>query len=254
MQSFVSEIVGKNPWLNFALIIILAVLFGFALRWLIFLFFKLCQNRKRSALIEQLPVRLNTSLRFLLPLLLLYASFSLLGMSAFWYTAIEICVMTQIILGLVVPVQVVEEWVKEKFRIKTHCKAKNGKIFAKLRFLGSIAPGVIVLLSGLDILRNSFTVGPFNETRPTAAGPLGSRLALAAPKWIANMVTGYQLAFGPLISIEDEEVVEREIGTLEGVTLTYVMVKILDWRRLAMLLDHSYDMPFRIEHIRIKNT
>ena len=52
------------------------------------------------------------------------------------------------------------------------------------------------------------------------------------------------MAFTQPIKIDDEVVIEGEFGSVEDVTLTYVVVKTWDWRRLVLPLSYFNDKPF----------
>jgi len=54
-EYFISELVGRNTLLNYALVLLTALLVGLALRWLVFWFLQLYKKRRPSVLKEQLP-------------------------------------------------------------------------------------------------------------------------------------------------------------------------------------------------------
>ena len=67
---------------------------------------------------------------------------------------------------------------------------------------------------------------------------------VAAQKSIANLITGFQIAFTQPIKIDDEVVIQGEFGTVEDITLTYVVIKTWDWRRLVLPLNYFNDNSF----------
>ena len=77
----------------------------------------------------------------------------------------------------------------------------------------------------------------------TSAGVIGIIAGVAAQKSIANLITGMQIAFTQPIKIDDEVVIEGEFGIVEDITLTYVVVKTWDWRRLVLPLNYFNDHP-----------
>jgi small-conductance mechanosensitive channel len=244
MESFISELVGNNPILKLATVLLIAVLMGLTLRWIIFSLLKLYQKRKPSVLKEQLLFQLRTPLKFLLPLYFVHVAFFILKIDSFWHTIMQILIIVNFAWVLIACLKGAEEVVKEKFKIKAYHKAKDRKILTQLRFIKSIATVVIITLAISAILWNIPTARKLGETILTSAGVLGIIVGVAAQKSIANLVTGFQLAFTQSIKIDDEIVVEGEFGTVEDVTLTYVVVKTWDWRRLVLPLNYFNDKPF----------
>ncbi len=79
----------------------------------------------------------------------------------------------------------------------------------------------------------------------TSAGVAGIIIGLAAQKSIANLLAGFQLAFTQPIRIDDVVIVENEWGKIEEITLTYVVVRIWDERRLVVPLNYFNEKPFQ---------
>ena len=244
MESFVSELFGKNYLLKNTLVILSAYLIGLILWWLDLLFLRHYQKRKPSVVLEQLLLQLKTPIKFLLPLLFVYASFFFLKIDSLWYTLMEIIIIINFAWALIASLKAAEEVVKEKFKIKAHHKAKDRKVLTQLRFIKSIAMVAIITLAISAILWNIPAARQLGETLLTSAGVLGIIVGVAAQKSIANLVTGFQVAFTQAIKIDDEVDIEGEFGTVEDVTLTYVVVKTWDWRRLVLPLNYFNDKPF----------
>lgn len=77
-----------------------------------------------------------------------------------------------------------------------------------------------------------------------SAGLLSVVAGFAAQSSLANLFAGIQLAFSAAIRIEDVVVVEKEWGTIEDITLTYVVVRIWDERRLILPSTYFITNPF----------
>jgi len=90
-----------------------------------------------------------------------------------------------------------------------------------------VVAAALVLLQ-FDIVRN---VG---VSLLASAGIAGLAIGVAAQKSIANLLAGIQLSITQPIRIGDEVVIEKEFGTIEEITLTYVVVRIWDLRRLVI--------------------
>lgn len=77
-----------------------------------------------------------------------------------------------------------------------------------------------------------------------SAGVLGVVAGLAAQSTLGNIFAGMQLAFGNRLRIGDLVVIEGEWGTIEEMTLGYVVVHIWDQRRLILPSSYLTSNPF----------
>jgi small-conductance mechanosensitive channel len=78
-----------------------------------------------------------------------------------------------------------------------------------------------------------------------SAGVIGIIVGFAAQRTIANLFAGFQLAMTQPIRIDDVVIVENEWGRIEEITLTYVVVRIWDLRRLIVPLSYFIERPFQ---------
>jgi small-conductance mechanosensitive channel len=99
--------------------------------------------------------------------------------------------------------------------------------------------GAALLLMQFETVRN---VG---VSLLASAGIAGLVIGLAAQKSISSLLAGIQLSITQPIRIGDQVVVENESGTVEEITLTYVVVKVWDERRLVVPIAQFLDKPFQ---------
>jgi len=79
----------------------------------------------------------------------------------------------------------------------------------------------------------------------TSAGVIGIIVGFAAQKSIGMILAGIQIAITQPITIDDVVIVEGEWGRIEEITLTYVVVKIWDERRLILPVNWFLEKPFQ---------
>jgi small-conductance mechanosensitive channel len=77
-----------------------------------------------------------------------------------------------------------------------------------------------------------------------SAGVAGIVLGFAAQRTIGSLIAGIQLSFTQPIRIGDVVIVEKEWGTIEEVTLTFVVVRVWDERRLIVPMSRFLEQPF----------
>ena len=77
-----------------------------------------------------------------------------------------------------------------------------------------------------------------------SAGLVSIVAALAAQSVLANVIAGVQLAFSDAIRLDDVVVVNGEWGRIEEITLTYVVVRTWDERRIVLPSTWFVGTPF----------
>jgi small-conductance mechanosensitive channel len=115
----------------------------------------------------------------------------------------------------------------------------------QLRLLRQILSFVIFVVSGALILMQFSTVRHVGISLLASAGIGGVVLGLAAQKSISTLFAGIQLSVTQPIRIGDTVVVESESGIIEEITLTYVIVKLWDLRRLIIPMTYFLEKPFQ---------
>ncbi|HEX2028614.1 MAG TPA: mechanosensitive ion channel domain-containing protein [Nitriliruptorales bacterium] len=78
-----------------------------------------------------------------------------------------------------------------------------------------------------------------------SAGIAGLLAGVAARSTLGNMVAGIQIAFSEPIRLDDVVVVEGEWGRIQEITLTYVVVRLWDNRRLVLPTTYFVEQPFQ---------
>lgn len=78
-----------------------------------------------------------------------------------------------------------------------------------------------------------------------SAGLISVVAALAAQSTLANVFAGIQLAFSDAIRLDDVVIVEDEWGWIEEITLSYVVVRLWDDRRMVLPCTYFTTTPFQ---------
>lgn len=78
-----------------------------------------------------------------------------------------------------------------------------------------------------------------------SAGLISVVAALAAQSTLANVFAGVQLAFSDAIKLDDVVIVEEEWGWIEEITLSYIVVRLWDDRRLVLPSTYFTTTPFQ---------
>lgn len=119
------------------------------------------------------------------------------------------------------------------------------KIFTQVKVIQRIAFVLLGILSLSAVVLLFPTIRQFGATILASAGVAGIILGLALQRTLGNLFAGIQIAFTQPIRIDDVVIVENEWGWIEEITLTYVVVKIWDWRRLVLPISYFIEKPFQ---------
>ena len=87
-------------------------------------------------------------------------------------------------------------------------------------------------------------VRTFGASLLASAGVISVIVGIAAQSSLANVFAGMTIAFGDALRIDDAVIVEDEWGWVEEITLTYVVVRLWDDRRLIMPSTYFTQHPF----------
>jgi small-conductance mechanosensitive channel len=78
-----------------------------------------------------------------------------------------------------------------------------------------------------------------------SAGIAGIIIGLAAQRSIGTLLAGIQIAITQPIRLDDAVIVEGEYGNVEEITLTYVVIRLWDLRRLVVPITYFIEKPFQ---------
>jgi small-conductance mechanosensitive channel len=78
-----------------------------------------------------------------------------------------------------------------------------------------------------------------------SAGAAGVIVGLALQPVLKNLLAGIQIAITQPIRIGDSLIVEKEMGFVEDITATYVVVRLWDLRRMVLPLSYFIEQPFQ---------
>lgn len=114
----------------------------------------------------------------------------------------------------------------------------------QVTLLRRLAVAVIVTFGIASILMTFPAVRVFGTGILASAGFLSLVAGLAAQTSLTNVFAGIQLAISDAVRVDDIVVVKGETGRVDDITLTYVVVNLLDDRRLIVPSSHFIKEPF----------
>ena len=190
-------------------------------------------------------------LRILIPLLLVYLSIPYVknGLSEYWANFIDKSLIVIFIIGvgwlLTRLTHVLQDVLLQQYSLDVSDNLKARKVHTQTQLIRKILVFIIILLSFAAILMNFEQFRELGTGLLASAGVAGLVIGFAAQKTLANLLAGIQIAVTQPIRLDDVVIVEGEWGRIEEITLTYVVVRIWDLRRLILPISYFLEKPFQ---------
>jgi hypothetical protein len=118
------------------------------------------------------------------------------------------------------------------------------KTQTQLAIVRRLAVAAVMIVAAASILMTFEGVQAIGASLFASAGLVSLVAGLAAQSTLANVFAGVQLAFSGAIRVDDVVIAEKEWGNIEEITLTYVVVRIWDDRRLVLPSTYFTTTPF----------
>ena len=155
-------------------------------------------------------------------------------------------VLTILVSWLIIKtISVLQDYITSRFDIDAIDNLAARKIHTQFRVIKRIAVVIVGILAMGTILMTFDQVRHLGKTILASAGIIGIVVGMASQKTIGNLIAGLQIAFTQPIRVDDVVIVENEWGRIEEITLTYVVVKIWDQRRLIVPITYFIEKPFQ---------
>jgi small-conductance mechanosensitive channel len=133
----------------------------------------------------------------------------------------------------------------KRYRTDTRDNLTARRVRTQVLILRRLTVSVVVVI-GLGAALLSFPgVRAVGASLLASAGLVSVVAALAAQSTLANVFAGIQLAFSDAIRIDDVVIVEQEWGWIEEITLSYVVVRLWDDRRMVLPSTYFTRTPFQ---------
>ncbi|WP_246325296.1 mechanosensitive ion channel family protein [Dissulfurirhabdus thermomarina] len=146
---------------------------------------------------------------------------------------------------LVKATAVAEGLILARFDVGVRDNLRARAVHTQVKVFRNVVIFVVALLSLAAVLMTFDTVRQLGVSLLASAGVAGIILGFAAQRSIAMLLAGIQIAVTQPIRLDDVVIVEGEWGWIEEITLTYVVVRIWDLRRLVVPITYFTERPFQ---------
>jgi len=138
-----------------------------------------------------------------------------------------------------------KDLILSRYDIQASDNLKARAVYTQVNVLIRIAVVVIGVIAFAAIMMMFDSIRSLGTSLLASAGVVGIIIGLAAQKSIGALLAGLQVAVTQPIRIDDVVIVDGEWGWVEEITLTYVVIRIWDLRRLIVPVAHFLEKSFQ---------
>jgi small-conductance mechanosensitive channel len=158
---------------------------------------------------------------------------------------ISVAVIVSVTWLLIRSTQALEDVLLDRFPMDERDNLRARKFHTQLQILRKTVVFILVLLAFAAVLMTFEKVRQLGTAILASAGIVGLVIGFATQKTISTVLAGLQIAITQPIRVDDVVIVENEWGRIEEITLTYVVVRIWDLRRLVVPITYFIEKPFQ---------
>jgi small-conductance mechanosensitive channel len=237
------------PWVYSAAVLAAAAIAGLVLYSIFFRLMSRIARRTSGVLDDSFVKHCKKPARMAVPFLALYLALQFVTVSADFdkplEKVIEIILVFAIAWLLIRLTAVLQDFVLSKYNITGKDNLRARRIYTQFRIIKKILVVAIAAIAVSVVLMSFEKFRQLGTALLASAGLAGIIAGLAARPALSTLIAGIQVALTEPISLDDVVIVENEWGWIEEITLTYVVVRIWDLRRLIVPLSYFLETPFQ---------
>lgn len=239
---------GWNPWLQYGVAVLVAVALALAVVTITSLVVRGVSHRKPAASGLLTSARAPFRALVLVSLLWIASAVSVPASLSWWPMAshtllIAVIVLASWLLGSLASFGLSQA--AARYRIDVADNRVARRVRTQIQMVRRLVLVAVVIVGAAAVLMTFPEVRTIGASLLASAGVVSIIAGLAAQSTLGNVFAGMQLAFSDAIRVDDVVIVEGEWGLIEEITLTYVVVKIWDDRRLVVPSTYFTTTPFQ---------
>jgi small-conductance mechanosensitive channel len=118
-------------------------------------------------------------------------------------------------------------------------------LYTRVRMLRRVAIVLLTTIAFAGVLMMFEEVRDIGKSILASAGLAGIVLGFAAQKTLGSLFAGIQIALTQPIRLGDQVIVEGDFAIIEEITLTYVVARTWDSRRVILPISYFIEKPFQ---------
>jgi small-conductance mechanosensitive channel len=207
-------------------------------------------SKRADSLLNTILVdRMRAPARMLLPLLALMLLTQSLSLPAELFDVaqhlLSLCLII-LITWLVITITLASrDIIIKRYDIDATKSFKARAVYTQLTMVIKVILVIVVIIALASMLMSFDKIRAFGVSILASAGIMGIIVGFAAQHSLSTLLAGLQIAITQPIRINGVVIVEGEWGTIEEITLTYVVVKIWDLRRMIVPVTFFLEKTFQ---------
>ena len=164
-----------------------------------------------------------------------------------WFPVLEHVVVVSVIVSSAWMVATVALVVEDRalHRVGTSMEGRHARrLRTQILVVRRLTIGLVSVVACAAVLFTFPEARTASASLLASAGVLSVVAALAAQSSLGNLFAGMQIAFSDAVRVGDVVVVEGEWGTIEDITLAYVVMQIWDERTLILPCTYFTSTPY----------
>lgn len=165
-----------------------------------------------------------------------------------WFTPVDYVLVLALIVSLawllVAALSIIESVVLRHYDTSSPDNRRARRLRTQIMIARRVAVAGIITLALASVLLTVDEVRALGAGILASAGLISIVAGLAVQSSLSNVFAGVQLAFTDAIRVDDVVLVEGEMGTIEEITMTYVVVQAWDERRIILPSTYFTSTPF----------
>ena len=230
-----------------AIVVTGSLILGILIKFILHKILAFYKKRSDYYVFKLVTEHINTPASFFIPLVVLNASHGLMRLAerALISKIIELGLIVTFAFVLIGVIGLIEDIIYYKNDIRKKDNLKERKIRTQIGFISRFAIFIVILLAIAAILLSFDNLRKIGTGLLAGVGLGGIIIGFAAQSTLSNILAGFQIAFTQPIRIDDVVIAEGEWGRIEDITLTYVVMKLWDERRLVLPINYFITKPFQ---------
>jgi small-conductance mechanosensitive channel len=224
-----------------------ALLTGAAFAWILITLARRWAERTATPVDDIVVKGLTWPVRWLFPLSTLFSVHPWLGLTEGPRSIIRQVLVVAVTLNIgwvfMRMIRIFEEVVAQKASVAGSLRAR--KAYSQVHGLSNIVRFLVGLTTLGMVLLSFSAVREMGMSLLASAGVVGIAVGFAAQKTLSAVVSGIVIAVAQPIRLDDAVVVEGELGIVEEITLTFVVVRLLDRRSIVLPVNYFLEKPFQ---------
>lgn len=226
-----------------------AALLGLLAHWLVFYGLRRLIRAGDRPLIASTLSFSKGPLRLIIPLLAAYFALPLArpgpDLAVFFRNLFSLCLIASLAWLIVRLLSVPERMILARLEIDVADNLRARRVATQVAIIKRVAVAVVSVIAFASMLMVFDKVRQLGTSILASAGIVGIVVGFAAQRSLATLLAGLQLAITQPIRLDDVVIVENEWGRIEEITMTYVVVRIWDQRRLILPTSYFIERPFQ---------